>query len=570
MTAKRPLPFAAALALLLPPAVPAQPAGGERAVHVVPDAEPLTAAQFAAGGFRPEESAGLFAGIRHFLDSEGKARAIEVPFAADDAVDLAHLFVFELQLVTAAKTTLALGGEPEKPASKERLELLERAGARRTDARYTTILEHIGRVRKMAGENGLLVLTFATHGYTTAGTQLLLGQDSVLEFLDATGLPVERITDYASTGKAPRQIVLIDACRERVNPTRSVGADPKASLAGNFEKAVRAARGMAILCAATAGGYSYDDRKSRNGVFTAAVLRGLRGAAPHDERGFITPATLSAFVDGEVKRWVRENVAGDQGDRGISYTVDDLRSGTMPLAWKRQAVATEAESARRLLAVLQGMPSEHVTPSMLAEITWAAGNIGTAALEPLTARLQKLERFGPEYAETLSSWWRAEGRRLFAPVGVEIRTRDGRTAFTEGEKFELALKTELACCLTVVAVDSGGRGELLFPNPDRPSPEVPAGFADFQPVLARAPFGKARCIAIATRLPLQLEGIAEKDVHAGFVPLPRGLETRAALADGSPRPRWLPLSEFLANLAPAQGASRELAITTGKKPDGGE
>jgi hypothetical protein len=561
---------AASLVLLAARPCPGQAGASERAVKVVPDAEPLTAAQLETTGFRPADSAGLFVGIRHFLDSDGKPQAIEVPFAADDAVDLAHFFVFELKLVTAPRVSLALSGEPEKAASRERLEILERSGARRTDARFTTILGEVGRARKAAGESGLLLLTFATHGYTASGTQLLLGQDSVLEFLDATGLPVERILDFAATSSAPRQIVLIDACRERVNARRSAGADPKASLSASFEKAVREARGMAVLCAATAGGYSYDDRKSQNGVFTAAVLRGLRGEAPHDERGFITPASLGAFVDREVKAWVRENVPGDGASRGISYAVDDLRSGTMPLAWKRQAVLAGAESAKRLLAVLKGIQSQHVTSSMVSEIAWAAGNMGTAALEPLTARLEKLERFGPDYAETLSSWWRAEGRRRFAPLGVTIGTRDGRTAYTEGEKFDLSLRTELACWLTVVAVDETGKGELLFPNPDRPSPEVPSGFDDAQPVLARPPYGKARCVAIATRHPLKLEGVEEADVLKGFKPLPRGLETRAALEDGSPGPAWLPLSKLLEQLSPSGGAWKEIVITTSRKNGGAE
>jgi hypothetical protein len=558
------LPFT----LLSTPALGGQAAPAERAVKVVPDAEPLSAAQCEAASFRPEDSAGLFVGIRHFLDSEGKARLVEVPFAVDDAVDLAHLFVFDLKLLRPAKATLALSGEPQKAESKERLELLERAGARRTDARFTTILEQIGRARNTAGEAGLLLLTFATHGYTASGTQLLLGQDSVLEFLDATGLPVEKILDHASTSKAPRQVVLIDACRERVNPRRAANAEPGAALSRSFEKAIGGARGMALLCAATAGGYSYDDQKSRNGVFSAAVLRGLRGAALHDERGFITPATLGVFVDGEVKAWVRENAPGDGATRGISYTVDDLRSGSMPLAWKRRAALAGAERTRRLVAVLKGTRSEHLTALMGEEAAWATANFEESQLEPLNARLEKLEQFGPDYAEALSAWWQAEGRRQFAPLTVDVDTPGGRTAFASGEDFELSLKTGLACRLTVVGIDSRGEGDLLFPNVDRPSAEVPSGFRDLQPVTARPPLGKGRCIAIATRLPLKLEGVSDADIVKGFAKLPKGMDTRVALDDGSQELRWTPLSRFLATLRPSRGAYRELVTTTTERPGG--
>lgn len=77
-------------------------------------------------GFDPGQSAGLFVGIREFEDGQLATN----PYAVDDAVDLAHLFSLELQLIAPRNVALALAGEPQKDASRERLEALRAAGAR--------------------------------------------------------------------------------------------------------------------------------------------------------------------------------------------------------------------------------------------------------------------------------------------------------------------------------------------------------------------------------------------------------------------------------------------------------
>lgn len=48
-------------------------------------------------------------------------------------------------------------------------------------------------------------------------------------------------------------------------------------------RAMSAVHGQVVLAAAAAGQYAYDDDDRRNGVFTAAVIDGLRRQAPADE-----------------------------------------------------------------------------------------------------------------------------------------------------------------------------------------------------------------------------------------------------------------------------------------------
>ena len=404
----------------------AEPASSQTATRVL-TVKPIARDTLAAEAFDPAQSAALFVGVRLFYDEEDKPsdKIVEVPYAADDAVDLAGLFVNDLNLVTAPNVTLALSGEPQKAESQARLKALLAAGAKRSDARFTSLLRLVTKTKNAAGEKGLLIISFATHGFTQDGDRLL-GQDSVLADLDMTGLPVARILDDVSSSRAPRRLVFLDACRERVSPSRAVAvADPKTviSMSDSFRKALADAKGAAILSGATAGGFSYDDATACNGVFTAQVLAGLRGAAPADSRGFITPQTLAGYVDAQVKQWVevhRPDRAGQSA--GIGLNVDDARCGQMPLAVDPAATEKAKQAAARrdrLIEVLRKhQDGERITGAMVDEIVKGLKASDASKAEPLLAKLELLDKTGVSYAEDFALWWDQRGRKSFTPEGA--------------------------------------------------------------------------------------------------------------------------------------------------------
>ena len=102
--------------------------------------------------FDPAASAGLFVGVRHFVDASGtpSAEFSPIPFAVDDAIDLAGLFVFELALLEAPRVRLLLSGEPQKPASQQTLSRLRGAGARMDRASTTKVLSGLRGAAKDA------------------------------------------------------------------------------------------------------------------------------------------------------------------------------------------------------------------------------------------------------------------------------------------------------------------------------------------------------------------------------------------------------------------------------------
>jgi hypothetical protein len=208
--------LASLLLLVAAPPSPAFPVK-EQGRGVLP--VPLTTEQLEQEGFNAEDAVGLFVGVRLFVgtDQSPPSRVTEVAYAADDAVDLAHLFAVVLRLIKPEKVVLALSGDPQKPKSVERLQHLVAVGARRTDASFINLVSLISRASRGAGKRGLLVMSFATHGYSAGGADGLLAQDSSLETLELTGIPVRVILESASSSDAPRRLILLDACRERVS-----------------------------------------------------------------------------------------------------------------------------------------------------------------------------------------------------------------------------------------------------------------------------------------------------------------------------------------------------------------
>lgn len=250
--------------------------------------------------FDPEQSAALFVGVRKFGDETG---TVDVEFAADDAVDLAHAFAIDPQsrLVSPSRVVIALSGRPQKKESKARLEELLRAGAREVPARHADILLALQKQAAAASSDGVLIVSIASHGFVHDGIPYILGADSPPQFPD-TALPAPRLFDLAAMSEARRSLFFIDACRERI--TGGARGGPSAATAAPILSRMGHIDGQVVFYAAAAGGYAYDG--DGNGVFTSKVLEGLRCNAAV-VRGVVTAETLRGYVERNVRRWIRQH-----------------------------------------------------------------------------------------------------------------------------------------------------------------------------------------------------------------------------------------------------------------------
>jgi formylglycine-generating enzyme required for sulfatase activity len=383
-----------------------------------------------AEGFDPTQSAGLFVGIRHFTKDES---FLEVPFAVDDAVDLADLFVRELELVRADKVVLSLSGEPQKPASRERLTTLLGLGVKRESAELTDVLLLLDRQRKASGPSGVFVAAFATHGFSDQGSDYLVAADSLRPFIRNTGVVLNQVFDVVARASAPRRLVLLDACRERFTSARATGGSP---MSASFADAIAGARGLAVISGATLGGYAYDDLSRQNGVFSAAVLDGLRGGAPTDARSFITVRTLGDYVNERVLTWVRDNRSADVlVSQGVSRRIEGVVA-EMPLAVDAGRLETVAAYQRRRDAALDRLRRNLETPlsgAMYDEMKASLG--GDSPSADRLALLSEIEALdGSErMRRALAFYW--QGRRSASvPSESERRIASEPRRPAEGER----------------------------------------------------------------------------------------------------------------------------------------
>jgi len=281
--------------------------------------------------FDPEESAGLFVGVQKFDSREFN----QVPFAVDDAIDLAHLFSIELQLLIPSKVALSLSGDPEKESSKDWLRVLKKRGAQVWPAEQTSVFKLVLQQSRLTGPKGILFVAIATHGLSDKGTDVLVTQDSLPEFITDTGIRIPVLIDVLSRSPSKRRLILLDACRERVKSNKreaEPSLDPKSAMGKAFHDAIARASGQVIIAASTLGGYAYDDHYRKNGVFSGALIEGLHGGAIPNDAGLITVKTLGEFVNKQVLNWIKDNQpAGAEKCNGITVNYEGP-AANMPLA----------------------------------------------------------------------------------------------------------------------------------------------------------------------------------------------------------------------------------------------
>ncbi|HEX2060557.1 MAG TPA: caspase family protein, partial [Thermoanaerobaculia bacterium] len=303
------------IVVLLAIALPIVIVYGRRSVRPMPPRQPDP-----LGQFDPAQSAALVVGIRNF-----KELMVPVQYGPDDAVDLAYAFTRN-GLVPPERIVIVLSGVPLNDESKQWLEELRAAGAKvTTNATRDRIEKLLKQQIDTVGADGLLLLAFATHGFSQDGVPYLLAQSSV--FRDpATSLSVTKIADDAAASKARRSLIFVDACRERVSATtRSLLPEP-ASM-GALIKGMSRAEGQVVFYAAAAGQYAFDDDERMNGAFTATVLEGLRCRARKNSAGCVTVDSLETYVNTSLRKWLREKkgldlksaiqVSADSGTRAM-------------------------------------------------------------------------------------------------------------------------------------------------------------------------------------------------------------------------------------------------------------
>lgn len=233
---------------------------------------------------------------------------LNLAFAHKDAQDLERAFsaMADSNLFSAVKTRVYTDEQVNRDAIADAKGFLE--GSQRQD---------------------VLVLFIAGHGvyeYKDVSTYYYLSHEADVDRLSDTALPFELIEDLLQSVRPRRKVFLMDTCESgEVDETQASGC---VALVGTRGIRPRAARGITVKKMSSGGGsmrwslqdqnryiyndlyrrsgtivfsscgggeYSYESDEAQNGLFTEAIMEGLRGKAAA-EAGWVDVMDLRAYV----------------------------------------------------------------------------------------------------------------------------------------------------------------------------------------------------------------------------------------------------------------------------------
>ena len=194
----------------------------------------------------------------------------------------------------AVRKAFEVGGAPKPFGKVEAKVLLDK------DASKEGILGGLDWLNTKMTADDTAVVFYAGHGHRDkkTGQFYMLPQDVDVGDLPKTGVTGTTIKEKlkAAPGKV---LVLLDACH-----SGSIGQSPAdpASLTDDVQRQLAAPDcGVVVMCAAMAQEEAGEAAAVKQGFFTAALLKGLGGEAPHDRKdGLIHLAALDFYVEEEV------------------------------------------------------------------------------------------------------------------------------------------------------------------------------------------------------------------------------------------------------------------------------
>jgi hypothetical protein len=191
------------------------------------------------------------------------------------------------------------------------------------DATLERVRGSLNEAATRAGEDDLLFVYFAGHGTPAPDDPrryYLLAHDSRPDALPETALPVGTLEDlYGRALKTRWSVALFDAARVGPLPRTPAGSN---NLIHQYLLRYAADKGRTALAAANLGETSWENEAldGGHGVFTHALLRGLRGEADRDRDGTVTMREAREFVADQVRR----ATGGQQNPFGAENAGDGL------------------------------------------------------------------------------------------------------------------------------------------------------------------------------------------------------------------------------------------------------
>jgi uncharacterized caspase-like protein/tetratricopeptide (TPR) repeat protein len=167
---------------------------------------------------------------------------------------------------------------------------------------------------------------------------------------DTTAVPLRQLADDLGTIPASQFVIFVDACREDPTPGRGLMGN---SLSDVMSRSITVVpqdptAQSATFFACSLGQRAFEDEKFGHGVFTNAILQGLKeGTVAQKPDGDVELGRLSSYVSKQVGEWAKKQ--SDSGDFEITQTPE--------------LVASNLKNQMVLLKLRRQLPDSSFTPS---------------------------------------------------------------------------------------------------------------------------------------------------------------------------------------------------------------
>ncbi|MGE0711793.1 MAG: SUMF1/EgtB/PvdO family nonheme iron enzyme [Planctomycetota bacterium] len=297
--------------------------------------------------------------------------------------------------------------DPGSPTTSDRVKVLLGKQATQREL-LRAIEEHL--VRHATRPEDTAVLYFAGHGFADAQTTYLAGQDTELDYLGSTAITQDQLQGLWNRLRARTRVLVADACH-------SGGLGGLRGGPGGFGKRVvkDSAGALRSLVIASAGEneLAAEDRRAGRGVFSAALVAGLRGAADRDRDGAVSASELAAYLKDEVP-----SQAAAVGGKQTPEVVLSPGAGALRLSTPRQSGprAAGGDERARLEAERKALEAERERAELQKAVAEQKAQASARAQAAAEARLKELEAQSGANADELARA-RSEAKRLAAEAG---------------------------------------------------------------------------------------------------------------------------------------------------------
>lgn len=183
-----------------------------------------------------------------------------------------------------------------------------------------------------AAESDFLFVHIGTHGQIgQGGGAYLLAQDSRVEQLERTAIPVKTIEEMLLDSRARRIVLSLDACHAGIVKKGGTRNASNATPAADFYRTVYdQAEGFAVIAACTAEQLAYEDPVSGFGVYTRFLIEALEGKPIHEGvpaprvGGVVTIDMVRNYVLSRMREWCVQNGKAPQEPNVRSQMLGDL------------------------------------------------------------------------------------------------------------------------------------------------------------------------------------------------------------------------------------------------------